>query len=796
MKKFIKRLLAGFIILIVLLSSSIYVIITFYKDDLEIGLTQQLKESYGLDLKIKTADVSFFSNWPHVSIKLADVQISNHSVIRETPLVKAGSISLSFDALKLWQGKFVIKYLSVDDAEISLLRDLNGNANFEFKKKDSADGNKNSAIDFALKKLSIRKTNFNFRNAEKGQDISISFINSAVSLQNYEDGFSSELNGTILVNHLLFNPKAGEFLKYARAKLDLRVNFFKYQKRVCITPGSTINIENQRYSVATLIDFNQQQLTLYIDSKNIKYEKTARLLTPKIQKALSNFEVKRPFNANVLVVAKLGKQEEPVLIVNVEGKKADLTIGSSKIPYSDLSFKGRIVSIDSTKIRGDLQRAYIQFSPITGKLYDFPFTATVNVTNLKTPSINIKANLDIEARKIKFKLEKEFVLNGSATAELSYSGLTSKLNKDSFLDKDMKLNADLVFKNLSYRPKNTLLEYKLNGNAKVDNKCLKFDNLVLQTAIGNAVVKGGATNFIPYVLGYSSALSARVAATSQHINLNPLLVTKNKAANENQKQKNKSKLQKIRESNADFHVVVHTKRLTIRSVEAQNVNATLVYRNRTVDVISMGMNSCDGTILAKGTMFDFRKLNAEVAVKDVNVVKLFTEFENFGQTAIDASNLKGKIDVEATFSADLDNKTEIIPETMIGEVKLKLKEGHLINFEPIQNLSNFLFKNRDFNDVTFTDLIEKFSVKGHEIRIRELEIASSVLNLYVVNGIYNFKGNSNLNLLIPWNNLKRRGKDYVATNIGERAENVRGLKLNYSGPPKKMKISLGHRNLD
>ena len=151
--------------------------------------------------------------------------------------------------------------------------------------------------------------------------------------------------------------------------------------------------------------------------------------------------------------------------------------------------------------------------------------------------------------------------------------------------------------------------------------------------------------------------------------------------------------------------------------------------------------------------------------------------------------------VDTKFKFELDEDRQIKGETMSGEVKLKLKEGHLLNFEPIQNLSNFLFRNRDLNDIAFSELNEKFKVRAYEIEIEELEIGSNVLNLYVVNGIYSVKGNSSINILVPWSNLKRRGKNYVPKNTGESAENTKGVKLNFFGENKKMKISFGHKEI-
>jgi hypothetical protein len=128
---------------------------------------------------------------------------------------------------------------------------------------------------------------------------------------------------------------------------------------------------------------------------------------------------------------------------------------------------------------------------------------------------------------------------------------------------------------------------------------------------------------------------------------------------------------------------------------------------------------------------------------------------------------------------------------MAGDVEVKLKNGHLVNYEPMQRLSNFVFKNRDFDDITFTTIDQTFNIRGYEMQINNLEIASNVLNLYV-DGKYNFKGESNINLRIPWSNLKKRGKNYIPKSLGD-GEDLKGLKLNYHGYPNKLKLSLGNR---
>ena len=791
--KYIKRFFLGVLILLILSGGTIFVLITFYKKELTSLLIDNLKTNYGLTLKVADIRVSFFDNWPHASMQLKDVFVASDLNGKSEPILKAGSLALSFNMKKMLQKEFVVKYISMSNGEVLLIKNADGSKNFEFKKQVH-DTSLHTGVSFEVNKISLQNVRFKFLNKQKEQRISINFMDLAIRLKQYSDGIEANLKGKTLVDGLLFNAKNGEFLKNTRTFLDLDLNYIYETKTICVYPPSYVEIEGHAYTITSLINLGEKQrLALQIGSKKIKYERVAALLTPKIRKVLGNFEVKRPIDAKIVLVVNLGQKEDPVILAEVKGENCDLTIGKSKIPYSELYFTGKIRSLDSTGQRGDPEHGSIIFESLKGKVYDFPFTASVRVTNLVQPSISIEAGLLIEAHKIPFEVSKNFVLKGSALARVNYSGPANRLNKNEFLESPMVLNADVTFKNLSYKEVERPYVYTLNGRANLNNHDLRFDNLLVKMNIAQAVVKGKAEGFVPYLFGFSKGFKASVTAKTELLDLNPLFV-ENKETMKNDGKKNKqSGAKKMDQNQFEFTVNLFAKRLIFRKIEANTASVDIYYKGNSLNIKSASLNTCDGKILAKATVLDFSKVTADVSVQNVNVNKLFDQFENFGQQAIVSNNLKGNITVDAKFKTELDEKMNLKPESMVCDAKLKLVDGHLINYEPIQSLSNFLFRNRDFNDVSFSELNETFKLRGYEMQIEELEIGSNILNLYVVDGLYNFKGESNINILIPWSNLKKRGKNYIPKNSGESAENTKGVKLNFNGLSKKMKISLGHK---
>lgn len=800
--KYVKRIALGLFILMILATGSVFVLITFYKKEMAALLIDSLKTNYGLNLQVEDADVSFLSNWPQASVELKHIYLASDLYPNKNePVLKAASFSLSFNLQKLIHKQFIVRSISIKDAEILLVKDSSGLRNFEFKKQAAtvqAESGK-PALQFEVEKITIKNTQFSFFNRQKKQHIGIRLFDNTLRIDPAQDGLKAALKGNIMIDELLFNESKGPFLKATKAKTNLNLSVYFKSKMIVVHPGSEITIHKHPYRVNAFVNLQDTSwMMLRLESEGLRYGEVRQLLTPKIQAPLENFAVEKPFDAKLMVIAKLNIKEDPILIVDINVKDNAVQIGNSKIPYSGVSFQAKIVSLDSSRKKGNIDEATVSFKNIKGKIYDHPFTANVKLHNLVDPDIDIRARLYVDAQKIKYRVAQDFVLRGSCVANIHYAGPINKLNSKEFLGPAMRLDASMLFNNFSYREKDKAFVYVVKGKAAVNNLDLKFDNLLLKTDAGEAVLKGKAENFVNYVLGYSNFLKADLVATSDYLNLNPYLFKKTGQAPkpEPDKKTNAEYKQSVQanESDFEFNASLFVKKLYIRKVEAANASIVLSHKNRLLTIKSINANTCGGKISAKGTIYDLSKISAEMEMHDIDINQLFTQFENFGQKKVESRHLQGRIFLKASFKTLLDDHMEVVGASMAGDVKLKLKDGHLQNFEPVQSMSNFVFRNRDFNDVTFSELNETFRIKGYEMEIQELEIGSNILNMYVT-GTYNFKENSNINILLPWHNLKRRGKNYIPKNFGEGIENAKGLKLNFSGPTNSMTLSFGHKDM-
>src|SRR5690606_35088456 len=147
-------------------------------------------------------------------------------------------------------------------------------------------------------------------------------------------------------------------------------------------------------------------------------------------------------------------------------------------------------------------------------------------------------------------------------------------------------------------------------------------------------------------------------------------------------------------------------------------------------------------------------------IKEVDVRKLFYSFGNFGQTAILDSNIRGNISADVTASGGIQYSGDLVPHSLEGKVKFNLKNGRLIDFEPLGTIGKIIFFNRDLSDITIAPLSGTLDVDKNNIIIHPLLIQTSAFNIFT-EGVYGIPTGTNILVQVPLRNPKKDQKNMV-----------------------------------
>lgn len=202
----------------------------------------------------------------------------------------------------------------------------------------------------------------------------------------------------------------------------------------------------------------------------------------------------------------------------------------------------------------------------------------------------------------------------------------------------------------------------------------------------------------------------------------------------------------------------------------------------------------DGSLTLTGT---FRRqpggggnpLTFKSHLEQVDIPKLFTAFNNFGQDGLTARNLKGKLTADVAMTGQLTDKARMVKNSMKGTVSFSIKGGQLIDFEPMEKIHEMVLKKRDLSEIRFGELNNQLDLDTTTLHIHRMEIQSTAFTLFV-EGIYDFRTGPDLSVKAPLSNLKDRNAAMAPESKGNDGKAGLSVRLRVRrGDDGKMKIS-------
>ncbi|MEL6924011.1 MAG: AsmA-like C-terminal region-containing protein, partial [Bacteroidota bacterium] len=179
---------------------------------------------------------------------------------------------------------------------------------------------------------------------------------------------------------------------------------------------------------------------------------------------------------------------------------------------------------------------------------------------------------------------------------------------------------------------------------------------------------------------------------------------------------------------------------------------------------SISMRMANGQFDMHGTIDDIGlhrpKLDMRFNFDNINAERFFHSFHNFGQDILTSDNIRGIIQSDISFKASLDDHYSVQPETMDGDINLSLQRGQLLDFIGLKNLTGFLFRRRQLDDIFFDTLQTRLYVDGLDLSFDYFELNSTAAS-FGIEGLYSFSADdrTHMTLEIPLGNLFNRHID-------------------------------------
>jgi hypothetical protein len=336
------------------------------------------------------------------------------------------------------------------------------------------------------------------------------------------------------------------------------------------------------------------------------------------------------------------------------------------------------------------------------------------------------------------------------------------------------------------------------GTIRFDSSDVYIKQVKAKTKKSDLLINGSVKNFLTILDKTPQSLVMNMKVNSGNLDLSDFIENLGKRNKTVSKPVAKAKFVKTALKIDRFidqsamKLEINAKKIEYKKFASTNVNAAVMVNNEEWILEKVFLNHAGGTLLVSGQLKN-DGFNNPFSIKgqmnDIDISKVFYAFNNFSIEGITDKNINGTLTADFEISASISDKAGLIPYSTRGFVNMSLKNGALINFGPMEKISVSLLKNRDFSDVRFAELKDRIDINGPEIKVNQMEIQSTVLSMYV-QGIYDMAKGTDMSILVPLSNLKKRGPDFELVNKG--VDSKKGITLHLrakTGEDGKIKVS-------
>ena len=710
---------------------------TVYQDEVRSAVVNELQKNFTRKIIINDEEdihFSLFSKFPKASLELDN--ITAPGIAKDAPpLLKAKRVYLMFDMLSIFTKNFEIDAVDLQEGEMNIGYETGDLANFYiWKESTDEEDEPDGGVEVNLTMINLDDINFSYFNQDEESKYTFQLekIDLYPVFNETNIAFASE--GTLAIKKLK-NPDFN-FDKLVEVDHHLRGGNFFFESGELKMREVELELDD-KLIVSGTGSVSDKKDGIYFDLK-AKSEKTditdiLSLLPPSYLEDITPLKPEGETTLNILINNKLDVVRAPDIKVDFDAHDLQFTLKEENLTFDNISAKGSYF-FDGKSILNAHKINISAFALNFGE--NSAIKGELAVSEMKNPNIKLKGNAKIDLKDLHKKITLKNVeeISGNTTANFDFQGKLSDIfiNKSTqYLDR-LKSDGELLFNNVNVKMANDPNQYKdIRGKISFNNKDFAVDSLSGFANSSDFSIQGKVPDIYLFLLGKSD-FKMSAAVQSNNFNMDEFLSESESSDDEEYKLTlpEKTSLQ-LRFDIGHF---------SFRKFEANNVIGNASLENQMLKLNDFNCKTSDGTAKINGFVDAANKdkvvFECSGKLDRINVKKMFTQFENFGQEFIMDKHIEGILTSTIFFKAEADTNLNIDMKRMYTRAHLKIENGQLQDFPSMVELDDFLakeykMKNLDLKHLKFATLENDIEILDQTIIIPNMEIKSNAMNVEI-----------------------------------------------------------------
>lgn len=757
----LKVVLLSFLGLLLLAAAALFVAGRYYDKEVKAFVFRELNNHLLTPIQVENLELTFFADFPNASLRFDKLVIPDKlSKNQRDTLLYTEKLYLSFNVWDIWNKKYRITKISVNDGLFNLKYDSQGNSNLAiWKSKPDADTT-SAPFRLELKKVDVQNILFQLTEPRSDQRLR-AFIKDGVFFGDFSDRHYL-LRASL--NSRFYNLEIQQISYVTQKDVSLESEMFidTDAERIQFKEVD-LSVNAVRLGVKGQINYSDKgSVDLQFAGKNIQLTDLLASLPDVSKEKLKSYAGEGLLELTAQLKGPVYGGKLPQLHTHFTVKKGSLLEGESGVALSDLSLKGTYSSGFNGKNDSlVLEQFKGSFGPgsfsLTGHLFDF-----------SQPQVDarVSGNINLNSLGRFAKWDGADSISGSVWVQLEMKGtLSAQQTAASDVVNRLKTTGSLKLDNGKFRLRgaNHPLE-NANASVALQDNVARVDQLTFVSNNSDFRLNGLLYNLIPYVFVKGQSLGVEANLSSNRIDLTDFI---------SQETSSTQSARVNLPSDIKGSLSASIKSLVYRKFNATQVQGKIILDNQELLAEGLSFNAFKGQVsgsAALKTSANGFLLSNQTTLSNCHLDQVFEQFENFGQQVITNKEIKGIAQAQVQFQSELDPQLHTLPKTMVSTAQLTIKNGELIELKVLQDLTDFLRKNIAFNTavnvdklasrlkrIQFSTLSNTISIQNEWINIPEMVIKSSALDL-TVNGKHSFNNDIDYGLNFRLSQIFRKNE--------------------------------------
>ncbi len=698
----------------------------------------ELNNSLVTQVEVDDVSLSLFKDFPHASVRFGGVRIKE--VIPKSSkknLLKAETISLRFNILDLIRKNYKVKVLRLINVEINAKVFGDGKDNFHFWKQNQGESSKE--LKFELQRVILNNIHILYTNEYNSTLIDAHLPGFVTSGKFGSDNYDLTLAGLLAIHR--YKVHDTEYSGERELNLWLSLDANSKNGTYKITEGriETGKLQLQADGEIVYSDANRH-LNLSISANGSTLEEMVSLVPSKYSEQLKGYNFKGMAEIQSTIKGNFGGNQVPAVNVRLQLQNGSISEKSSGVSLRDVS----AIAAYSVKNEGTLET--ISINNLQAKLGDGKLSGSLAMNGLQSSQVQCSFNINANLKELQQFLKSKYFnsLSGWIAVNGAFDGSIRDISNPGSEDlRNSNFSGSGSIQQAEVQPADYALPFKgVNSKFTFNGNDLQLHQMEFQVGKSKFNLKGSLSNLIGWTFSKNENLGVNGELISSRFDWDEL--------SSGQKGSSKEYTFSLPSGIDVSKLQFRCDNFTFSTFSATNLKGTVQMIDKVLSASGISMFTSQGNVsgqfVINAKSANQSYLQAKAHLEKVNVSTLFTQFGNFGQNDLVAENLEGLITTDIVFAATMLNNLDIDLNSVKVHADVKIDNGRLVNYSPMQSLSTFL-RVEDLADIRFQTLENQIDIANEVIFIPSMKVKSSVLDLELM-GTHTFENELDYHFVI------------------------------------------------